>query len=265
MDEVPVAAGDRPMPPKTPTCRCGCGRSWPSGSTSGDSTELFDTLEMPLIDVLVELEFNGIKVDVDAAGRAEPQVRRAAGSSWSARSTSWPAASSTSARPSSCSRCCSTSRSCRCSRRPRPAPAPTPTCWKSWPGCIRCRPRSSSIGSTPSSRARTSTRLPAMVHPETGRVHASFNQVVAATGRLSSSDPNLQNIPDPHRGGPRNSLGFCRATTGWKLLAADYSQIELRVLAHFSGDANAVRGLCPRRGHPRPRGQPGLRRAAGRR
>jgi DNA polymerase-1 len=78
--------------------------------------------------------------------------------------------------------------------------------------------------------------LPEMVHPVTGRVHASFNQVVAATGRLSSSDPNLQNIPVRTEAGRQIRSAFVPGEPGWMLLAADYSQIELRVLAHFSQD-----------------------------
>jgi DNA polymerase-1 len=78
--------------------------------------------------------------------------------------------------------------------------------------------------------------LPTMVHPVTGRIHASFNQVVAATGRLSSSDPNLQNIPVRTEEGREIRSAFVPSEEGWVLLAADYSQIELRVLAHFSGD-----------------------------
>jgi len=78
--------------------------------------------------------------------------------------------------------------------------------------------------------------LPEMVCPETGRVHASFNQVVAATGRLSSSDPNLQNIPVRTREGREIRSAFVPGPKGWVLMAADYSQIELRVLAHYSGD-----------------------------
>lgn len=78
--------------------------------------------------------------------------------------------------------------------------------------------------------------LSTMVHPETGRVHASFNQVVTATGRLSSSNPNLQNIPIRTAEGREIRSAFRAGPDGWKLLAADYSQIELRVLAHFSGD-----------------------------
>ncbi len=77
--------------------------------------------------------------------------------------------------------------------------------------------------------------LPELVNPATGRIHASFNQTVAATGRLSSSDPNLQNIPVRREQGQQIRQAFVPAP-GWKMLTADYSQIELRLLAHFSGD-----------------------------
>jgi DNA polymerase-1 len=77
--------------------------------------------------------------------------------------------------------------------------------------------------------------LPGLVNPATGRVHASFNQTVAATGRLSSSDPNLQNIPVRTAQGRQIRQAFVPAE-GWRLLTADYSQIELRLLAHFCGD-----------------------------
>ena len=77
--------------------------------------------------------------------------------------------------------------------------------------------------------------LPAAVNPATGRLHTSFNQTVAATGRLSSSDPNLQNIPIRGDEGRRIRAAFI-AADGHLLVGADYSQIELRVLAHLSGD-----------------------------
>ena len=77
--------------------------------------------------------------------------------------------------------------------------------------------------------------LPKLVHPSTGRIHASFNQTVAATGRLSSSDPNLQNIPIRTDLGRQIRKGFVPGP-GNRFLTADYSQIELRILAHFSND-----------------------------
>jgi len=77
--------------------------------------------------------------------------------------------------------------------------------------------------------------LPKLVNPKTGRLHTSYNQTVATTGRLSSSDPNLQNIPIRRELGRDIRRGFI-PRKGWKLLAADYSQIELRLLAHLSRD-----------------------------
>ena len=79
--------------------------------------------------------------------------------------------------------------------------------------------------------------LPTLIHPVTGRVHTSFNQTVTATGRLSSSDPNLQNIPVRTAEGQQIRSAFRPREPGWRFITADYSQIELRILAHLAGDA----------------------------
>jgi len=84
--------------------------------------------------------------------------------------------------------------------------------------------------------------LPALVNPETGRLHASFNQTVAATGRLSSSDPNLQNIPIRSELGRQIRKAFIPAEDRL-LMTADYSQIELRIMAHLSGDERLRRAF----------------------
>ena len=78
--------------------------------------------------------------------------------------------------------------------------------------------------------------LPKLIHPHTGRIHSSFNQVATATGRLSSSHPNLQNIPVRTAEGRKIRAAFVPGKGFDLLLSCDYSQIELRVLAHFSGD-----------------------------
>ncbi|ODW47917.1 DNA polymerase I [Vibrio parahaemolyticus] len=78
-------------------------------------------------------------------------------------------------------------------------------------------------------------KLPKMINPSTGRVHTSYHQAVTATGRLSSTDPNLQNIPIRNEEGRRIRQAFV-APAGYKVLAVDYSQIELRIMAHLSGD-----------------------------
>jgi len=84
-------------------------------------------------------------------------------------------------------------------------------------------------------RSTYTDKLPRMVDPGTGRVHTSYHQAVAATGRLSSSDPNLQNIPIRSEDGRRIRRAFI-PEAGYCMLAADYSQIELRIMAHLSGD-----------------------------
>ena len=86
-------------------------------------------------------------------------------------------------------------------------------------------------------------KLPEMINPTTGRVHTSYHQAVAATGRLSSSDPNLQNIPIRTDEGRRIRQAFV-PERGYRILAADYSQIELRIMAHLSGDAGLIRAFA---------------------
>ena len=86
-------------------------------------------------------------------------------------------------------------------------------------------------------------KLPGMINPHSGRVHTSYQQAVAATGRLSSSDPNLQNIPVRTAEGRRIRQAFI-ATQGSRIVAADYSQIELRIMAHLSGDAGLLKAFA---------------------
>jgi len=86
-------------------------------------------------------------------------------------------------------------------------------------------------------------RLPEQINPRSGRVHTSYHQAVAATGRLSSSDPNLQNIPIRTPEGRRIRQAFI-APPGYRIVAADYSQIELRIMAHLSGDERLLQAFA---------------------
>ena len=92
-------------------------------------------------------------------------------------------------------------------------------------------------------RSTYTDRLPEMIDPDSGRVHTSYHQAVTATGRLSSSDPNLQNIPIRRPEGRRIRKAFV-APEGHRLVAADYSQIELRIMAHLSGDEGLLRAFA---------------------
>ena len=91
-------------------------------------------------------------------------------------------------------------------------------------------------------RSTYTDKLPREINPRTGRIHTSYHQAVAATGRLSSSDPNLQNIPIRTPEGRRIRQAFV-AAPGYRLIAADYSQIELRIMAHLSGDDGLLRAF----------------------
>ena len=85
--------------------------------------------------------------------------------------------------------------------------------------------------------------LPTLIEPGTGRVHSSFNQTMTATGRLSSSEPNLQNIPARGEWGQRLRSAFIPEKKNWVIVAADYSQIELRILAHLSDDPVLIKAF----------------------
>ena len=167
------------------------------------------------------------------------------------------------ASPSNCARCCSRKRASSPARRPasRAQPAPIRRRWKNWRATGEPLPRKM-LEQRQIAKLKSTyvDALPALVNEQTGRIHASFNQTVAATGRLSSSDPNLQNIPVRTELGGQIRQAFLPAE-GWVLLTADYSQIELRLLAHFSGDEALGPRLCRGPRHSRRGGGPDLRRA----
>ena len=196
---------------------------------------LFETVEMPLVEVLVDLERTGVKVDVPRLAalsehftteiaRLEQEVYAIAGKQFNIASPKQlaevlfveqklPVLAKTKTGPSTDADVLEE----LALQHPLPAKI------------IEFRQFSKLKGTYVDA-------LPLLVNPATGRVHCSLHQTVAATGRLSSSDPNLQNIPIRTEEGRRIRSAFLPGHEGWLLVSADYSQIELRLLAHCSGD-----------------------------
>jgi DNA polymerase-1 len=198
--------------------------------------DLFHELEMPLVEVLVELEYNGVKVDVDRLAELsrrygaridalEQEIYALAGHPLNIAS------------PKQLQQVLFAELGLPVTRRTKTGPSTDAGVLEE---LARLHPLPAKLLEYRQYAKLKSTyvdALPQMVHPATGRVHASFNQQVTATGRLSSSDPNLQNIPVRTQPGREIRSAFVPGQQGWVLMAADYSQIELRVLAHFSGDS----------------------------
>jgi DNA polymerase-1 len=199
---------------------------------------LFREIEMPLVPVLVDMEMEGVKVDVDylrtmsaeleeTAGRLAAEIQALAGEAFNVNSPKQLG-------PILFDRLQIQKGSRRRVRR-------TQTGYSTDAAVLEEYSSHPIVGKILEYREVTKLRstyvdaLPALVHPKTGRIHSSFHQAVAATGRLSSSDPNLQNIPIRTELGKRIRRSFV-ARDGFKLVGADYNQIELRLMAHLSGD-----------------------------
>jgi DNA polymerase I len=207
----------------------------------------------------------GVPGDRDAAGAgagAHGAQRRAGGrgpaapraTSWpsacgqlgAARPTRWPAQPSTSTRPSRSRRSCSTSWLPVLKKTPKGQPSTNEDVLEEL---------ADYAAAAPDPGLPLLAKLQVHLHRQaarrcdqsrTGRVHTSYHQAVAATGRLSSSDPEPAEHPDPHRRGPRIRQAFI-APPGRLLVAADYSQIELRIMAHLSGDEGLLKAFAPGR------------------
>jgi len=200
--------------------------------------DLFQAMEMPLITVLAEMEWHGIRIDTQALSdlsqelegklnQIEDQVYILAGERFNLNSPQQmsrilfeklqlPAAKKTKGK----------SHSSTDAEVLRDLAVHYPIAAEIWNYRTLSKLQSTYVDA-----------LPKLINPETGRLHTSFNQTVTATGRLSSSEPNLQNIPVRTEEGRRIRQAFI-ADPGWVLLSADYSQIELRIMAHYSQDPN---------------------------
>ena len=197
---------------------------------------LFHDVEMPLVEVLAEMEWHGITIDVEwfasLKERFERERRRVEQEIYAAAGEEFNINSNPKLREILFDKLQSAGAQEDADRRRRPTRAcssNSPTTGTALPVLLMEYREIAKLEST------YIDALPRYVHPATRRVHTSFSQTVAATGRLSSSDPNLQNIPIRRELGRDIRRGFI-PRRGWMLLAADYSQIELRLLAHLSGD-----------------------------
>jgi DNA polymerase-1 len=196
---------------------------------------LLDTIEMPLVEVLVDMEWTGIAIDPalfarlsrELAGdlqRLEAEICRAAGTAFNVNS------------PRQLGAILYEKLQLPILKRTRTGPSTDADVLEQLAGLGHEVPKLLlEHRELQKLRSTYVDILPARVHPGTGRIHTSFNQVGAATGRLSSSDPNLQNIPVRTPRGEEIRRGFIPAP-GWKFVVADYSQIELRLMAHLSQD-----------------------------
>ncbi len=200
-----------------------------------DLEQLFGDVELPLIEVLAELEFNGIQVDTDRLAEMsdkfgkridelEAEIYKVAGRQFNVNSPKQLAEILFDELGLPVVKKTKTGRSTDAEVLDELAKS------HELPAKIVEYRQNAKLKNT------YVDALPQLVCPKTGRIHTSFIQDVAATGRLSSKDPNLQNIPIRTQEGREIRSAFQSGEAGWKLLCADYSQIELRVLAHFSGD-----------------------------
>ena len=201
--------------------------------------DLYWALERPLIHVLAELEFNGVRVDreelarqsADVSGRLEglmAEIHDLAGREFNIGS------------PKQLAEVLFEELKLRPVKRTKTGPSTDQDVLEILAGEHPLPAKIIEHRQLAKLKGTYLDALPQMINPETGKIHCSFNQVVAATGRLSSSDPNLQNIPIRTDEGRRVRKAFVPSEPGWKLLCADYSQVELRMLAHFSKDPALV-------------------------
>ncbi len=206
-------------------------------------TELFRTLEMPLIEVLAELEFNGICVDTSRLAELgerfshrmaelKTEIYRLAGEKFNIDSRK------------QLSKILFEDLGLPVLKKTKTGPSTDVGVLTELADRHELPAKIIEYRQYAKLKSTYVDSLIELVYPPTGRVHTSFKQDVAATGRLSSKDPNLQNIPVRTEDGRAIRSAFLAGEPGWKLLAADYSQIELRVLAHCCGDSTLQKAFA---------------------
>ncbi len=204
--------------------------------------ELYWNLERPLIDVLAEMEWNGIKVDVNELKRQSIQVagkldglvaeiHEIAGQEFNINS------------PKQLAKILFDELKLPILKRTKTGPSTNEEVLEKLAEKHPLPAKIIEHRGLAKLKGTYLDALPQLVNQRTGRVHTSFSQVTAATGRLSSSDPNLQNIPIRAEEGRLIRKAFIPGTPDWKLVCLDYSQVELRILAHFCQDATLLQAF----------------------
>ena len=216
---------------------------WPKLAASDSLNRVFNDIELPLVPILSKIERNGALIDIQALGqqslehqenmkRIEQEAFELAGEEFNLSSTkqlgailfeklSLPVIKKT----------------------PKGAPSTAEEVLQELALDYPLPKILMEYRSLSKLKSTYTDKLPLMVNETTGRVHTSYHQAVAATGRLSSTDPNLQNIPIKTAEGRRIRQAFI-APEGYKLVAADYSQVELRIMAHLSNDPGLQRAFA---------------------
>ncbi len=223
---------------------------------------LFHQLEMPLVEVLAEMEFHGIKVDVprlrqlskqygERMAELEAEIYAEAGRPFNIDS------------PKQLAKVLFDDLGLPQIRRTKTGPSTDVEVLNELAAVHTLPAKIIEYRQQAKLKSTYVDALPELVHPQTGRVHTSFKQDVAATGRLSSTDPNLQNIPVRTRDGREIRAAFVPGDPAWQLLCADYSQIELRVLSTFLAGRGVRAGVCRGSRHSRAGGQRSLLGAVG--
>ena len=206
-------------------------------STAAICAQLYEDIELPLTGVLARMEHTGIRIDTDELARLsalmETEIARLTAEIHALAGRQFNISSPQQLGQGSV-RGPGPARARALRQRQRPSPPP-PTCWKLWRRDHEIVRKVLEYRQLTKLKGTYVDALPALIDPATGRLHTSFNQTGAATGRLSSSNPNLQNIPISTELGREIRAAFV-PRDGWKLIVADYSQIELRLLAHMSDD-----------------------------
>ncbi len=204
-------------------------------------TELFETIEMPLLSILADMEYTGIKIDtvhfekmkkiiVEKVIEVEKKIYEFAGQEFNINSTK------------ELSSILFDKLNLKTAKKTKTGFSTDIQVLETLKGSHEIIDHLISYRTLSKLHSTYIDSLPKLISPVTGRIHTSYNQTVAATGRLSSSDPNLQNIPIKDEFGGQIRKGFV-PDKGFLFMSADYSQIELRLAAHYSNDANMIKAF----------------------